>query len=112
MQIKQVLKQLGLSERHAAIYLACLELGSASVQMVSNKAGFARLRVDGKIYDVNEKISMDKYKVHHIEVVVDRLRIKPDIKKRLTESIETALRTGEGIVIVDFQNSTPEKIFS
>jgi len=42
MQIKQVLKQLGLSERHAAIYLACLELGSASVQMVSNKAGFAR----------------------------------------------------------------------
>lgn len=42
MQIKQVLKQLGLNDRHATIYLACLELGSASIQKISAKAGFAR----------------------------------------------------------------------
>ena len=83
-----------------------------NIQNQIAKAGFARLRVDGQIYDVNEKISLDKYKIHHIEVVVDRLSIKPDIKKRLTESLETALRTGEGIVIIDSQNSTSEKIFS
>ena len=76
------------------------------------KAGFVRLRVDGRIHDVNEKLTLDKYKVHHIEIVVDRLVIKPSIKKRLTDSLETALRIGQGLVIVDFEGKTPEKIFS
>ncbi|MDP2654560.1 MAG: excinuclease ABC subunit UvrA [Candidatus Omnitrophota bacterium] len=76
------------------------------------KAGFARIRVDGTVYDVNDKIKLDKYKNHDIEVVVDRLTVKPDIKKRLTESIETALKTGGGIVIADFGGACPEKIFS
>ncbi|MBP7217149.1 MAG: excinuclease ABC subunit UvrA [Candidatus Omnitrophica bacterium] len=64
------------------------------------KAGFVRCRIDGVIYELPATIKLDKYKIHHIEVVVDRLRIKPDTKLRLTDSIETALKVGEGIVIV------------
>jgi len=66
------------------------------------KAGFIRMRIDGKIYELPVKIKLDKYKVHNIEVVVDRLVIKPEIKKRLTDSIETALKVGKGIVIINY----------
>ena len=64
------------------------------------KAGFVRCRVDGKIYELPTKIKLAKYKIHNIEVVVDRLVIKPEIKNRLTDSIETALKVGKGIVII------------
>lgn len=77
-----------------------------------SKAGFTRLRVNGKIQDVSEKITLDRYKIHHIEIVVDRLSIKPDIKKRLTDSVETALQVGEGIVMADFNGSAPDVMFS
>ncbi|MBI3602485.1 MAG: excinuclease ABC subunit UvrA [Candidatus Omnitrophica bacterium] len=76
------------------------------------KSGFARLRVDGKIYDVQDKMKLDKYKVHHIEVVVDRLSIRPDIRKRLFDSVETALKVGEGMMIVDFNATRPDQTFS
>jgi len=82
------------------------------IQSQVNKAGFVRLRVDGKIHDVNDTLKLDKYKIHHIEVVVDRLSINPRIKKRLTDSIETALRVGNGLVIVDYTGKFPEKTFS
>ena len=72
----------------------------ASIQ----KAGFVRCRVDGKIYELPVKLKLAKYKVHNIEVVVDRLIIKPQVKTRLTDSIETALKTGKGIVIISYQN--------
>ncbi|MFH1442139.1 MAG: excinuclease ABC subunit UvrA [Candidatus Omnitrophota bacterium] len=65
------------------------------------KAGFVRVRVDGAIHELPAKIKLKKYNIHNIEVVVDRLIIKPDIKKRLTDSIETALKTGKGMVIVN-----------
>ncbi len=80
-------------------------------QQVS-KAGFARVRVDGKIYDVNDKIELDRYKIHHIEIIVDRLIIKPTIRKRLTESIETALHIGGGIVMISTNKPTSDKLFS
>ncbi|MDP2923154.1 MAG: excinuclease ABC subunit UvrA [Candidatus Omnitrophota bacterium] len=64
------------------------------------KAGFVRCRVDGKAYELPTKIKLAKYKIHHIEVVVDRLMIKPEVKNRLTDSVETALKVGKGIVIV------------
>jgi len=78
------------------------------------KAGFSRLRVDGEIYHVEDPIKLDKYKVHHIEAVVDRLIIKEGIKKRLTDSIETALPIGQGILIVvqEKGDDVSEKIFS
>ncbi len=64
------------------------------------KEGFARVRVDGEIKELREKITLDKKKKHTIEVVVDRLVIKPDIRKRLADSIETTLRLSTGIVTV------------
>ncbi len=64
------------------------------------KEGFARVRVDGDVKELREKITLDKKRKHTIEVVVDRLVIKPDIRKRLTDSIETTLRLSTGIVTV------------
>lgn len=64
------------------------------------KAGFLRARVDGKIYELTKSLKLDRYKIHHIEAVVDRLTVNPQIKKRLTDSVETALKVGKGIVIV------------
>ncbi len=64
------------------------------------KEGFARVRVDGEVKELREKIALDKKRKHTIEVVVDRLVIKPDIRKRLTDSIETTLRLSTGIVTV------------
>jgi excinuclease ABC subunit A len=64
------------------------------------KEGFARVRVDGEIKELREKIDLDKKRKHTIEVVVDRLIVKPDVRKRLTDSIETTLRLSSGIVTV------------
>ncbi len=64
------------------------------------KEGFLRARVDGKVYSIDHKISLEKNKKHTIEVVVDRLMIEDDYKDRLTESIELALKIGSGLVIV------------
>jgi excinuclease ABC subunit A len=64
------------------------------------KEGFARVRVDGDVKELREKIVLDKKRKHTIEVVVDRLVIKPEVRKRLTDSIETTLRLSTGIVTV------------
>ena len=64
------------------------------------KEGFARVRVDGQTRELREKIDLDKKKKHTIEVIVDRLVMRPDIRKRLTDSIETTLRLSSGIVTV------------
>jgi len=73
-----------------------------SIREDVTKAGFARLRVDGKIFSVQDDIKLDKHKIHHIEIVVDRLMIKDGIRPRLTDSLETALKAGQGLVIVQF----------
>jgi excinuclease ABC subunit A len=66
------------------------------------KAGYVRVRVDGELHDVNDTLELDRYKNHTIEAVVDRLVIKPDLERsRLADSIETALRLGDGTVIVN-----------
>ena len=64
------------------------------------KDGFVRARIDGKVYELDEKIKLDRYKMHHIEAVVDRLVIDEGVKTRLTDSIETALKFGKGLVII------------
>jgi len=64
------------------------------------KDGFVRVRIDGKIYEVAEAPALDKKKKHTIEIVVDRLTVKPEARHRLTESVETALRFGSGLLIV------------
>lgn len=62
------------------------------------KAGFVRVRVDGKMYEVTDDIPMDRYKQHTIEVVVDRIVMKEGLEGRLADSIETALKLGNGLV--------------
>lgn len=75
------------------------------------KKGFVRVRVDGNTYEIEEDIKIDRYKNHNIEVVVDRLIVKPEITTRLASSIETALSISEGTVIIDIEGGK-EKIFS
>jgi excinuclease ABC subunit A len=65
------------------------------------KEGFVRARVDGKIMEVEGEIKLEKYKKHNIEVVVDRLVVEKKISKRLADSLETALKLGSGIVVVN-----------
>lgn len=71
------------------------------------KSGFLRCRVDGLIYELPVKLKLAKYKMHHIEVVVDRLTVSADNKKRINDSIETALKAGQGSVIVTRQPLDP-----
>ena len=68
----------------------------------ARKSGFARVRVDGIIYDLSENIPIEKNKKHNIEIVVDRLVIKPEITSRLSDSIETASKLSGGLVTVSF----------
>ena len=78
----------------------------------ARKSGYVRARVDGSIYDLSETIPMDKNKKHHIEIVVDRLVIKPDIRRRLTDSVETASNLAGGIVVVDLPGEDRSMTFS
>ncbi|MDD5730329.1 MAG: excinuclease ABC subunit UvrA [Candidatus Omnitrophica bacterium] len=73
------------------------------------KSGFTRCRVDGQVYELPARIKLQKYKIHNIEVVVDRLSIKAEAKNRITDSVETALKTGKGIVIVVVTNGQADK---
>ncbi len=67
----------------------------------ARKSGYSRVRIDGNIYDLSEEIKIDKNKKHYIEVVVDRLVIKEDIKSRLSDSVETAASLSGGIIYID-----------
>ncbi|HEY7514586.1 MAG TPA: excinuclease ABC subunit UvrA, partial [Vicinamibacteria bacterium] len=75
------------------------------------KSGFTRVRVDGIVLSLDEEIRLDKKKKHSIDAVVDRLVAKPGISQRLTDSVETALRHGQGLVIVAPEGE-PEKVLS
>jgi excinuclease ABC subunit A len=66
----------------------------------AQKRGFARARVDGKIKGLEERIELDKKSKHDIELIIDRLVLKPDVRTRLTDSVETALREGKGVLVV------------
>ncbi len=64
------------------------------------REGYVRARIDGEVYDLDDAPALDKKKKHTIEIVIDRLILRPDIKTRLTDSLETALRLGDGLVVV------------
>ena len=70
--------------------------------------GFSRARVDGEIYAMDEPPTLDKQRKHTIEVVVDRLAVKPSSKRRLTDSVETALNLAAGLVVFDFVDLDPK----
>ena len=75
------------------------------------KSGFVRARVDGSIYDLSEEIKLDKNLRHSIEIVVDRLVVKSDIKSRLADSVETAVSSSDGLVLIGVQDGE-EFLFS
>ena len=77
----------------------------------AKKDGYVRVRVDGIIYDLSEKIELDKNKKHNIEIVVDRLVVKESIRSRLADSIETATGLSNGILLVDIIGGE-EKLYS
>lgn len=76
----------------------------------ARKSGYVRVRVDGIIYDLSEEIELEKQKKHNIEIVVDRLVVRGDIRRRLADSIEIALHLAEGIVMI--LNGEEEMVFS
>ena len=67
----------------------------------AKRSGYVRVQIDGNLYELSEKISLDKNIKHNIEIVVDRLIVKPGIEKRLSDSIETVLDLAEGLLMVD-----------
>ncbi len=71
----------------------------------ARKSGYSRVRVDGSLYDLGETIKLDKNKKHNIEVIVDRIVIKPEIKSRLSDSVETASSLSGGLVIADMMEN-------
>ncbi|MEY8390612.1 excinuclease ABC subunit UvrA [Lachnospiraceae bacterium] len=73
----------------------------------AKRSGYVRVQVDGNIYDLTEEISLDKNIKHNIEIVVDRLVVKPGIEKRLTDSVENVLGLAEGLMTVDVINGEP-----
>lgn len=73
----------------------------------ARRSGYVRVRVDGNIYDLEEEITLDKNKKHNIEIVVDRLAVRPGIEKRLTDSIETTLDLADGLMTVDIIGGEP-----
>ena len=73
----------------------------------AKRSGYVRVIVDGNMYDLSEEIKLDKNKKHNIEIVVDRLMIKPGIEKRLTDSIENVMELSDGLVIVDVDGREP-----
>ncbi len=78
----------------------------------ARRGGYVRARVDGSIYDLSEPIPLDKNKKHNIEIVVDRLVIRPDIRRRLTDSVETASGLSGGLVTVDLPGEDRQLTFS
>ena len=78
----------------------------------ARKSGYVRVRIDGNMYELGEEIKLDKNLKHNIEIVVDRLVIKPDIRRRLTDSVETASGLSGGLVVVDLPGEGRELTFS
>ena len=78
----------------------------------ARKSGFARVRVDGILYDLNEQISCEKNKKHDVELVVDRLVIKEGQRRRITDSIETACAHSGGLVVIQLPSTNEELAFS
>ena len=78
----------------------------------ARKGGYARVRVDGSIYDLTEEITLDKNKKHSIEVVIDRLVMKPDLARRLTDSVETAANLSGGLIILNEVAEDRDTMFS
>ena len=109
-------KILELPERTKFMLLAPVVSGKKGMHEKvfddARKGGYVRVRVDGYLYPLDEVPALDKNKKHTVEVVVDRLVMKPDIRRRLSDSLETTLALGNGIAVVLLADSGEEMRFS
>jgi len=80
--------------------------------MAAGASGYVRARIDGTIKELSEPVPMDKKKKHDIEIVIDRLVIKQGVERRLAESIETALRQADGIVLINLVDQKKDQLYS
>ena len=78
----------------------------------AKRSGYVRVRVDGNLYELDEEIKLEKNKKHSIEIVIDRLIIRPDIQQRLTDSVETAAGLSGGLVVVNLLREGQDLMFS
>jgi len=76
------------------------------------KEGFSRVRVDGKICELEDKIKLDRYKLHNIEIVVDRIKVSADYKDRIADSVETALKHSHGFCLIADNSNSSEFLFN
>ena len=84
----------------------------AKVFESAKRSGYVRARVDGNLYELDEEIQLEKNIKHHIEIIVDRLIIRPDIQQRLTDSVETASALSGGLVIINLLREEQDLMFS
>ena len=103
--VQQIVDTVCKFDRNTRIYVLAPVVrsrkgGHKGVFSEIRREGYLRARVDGKLYQVEDKIILNKNQIHDIEVVVDRLVLKGDYKERLTESIELALKVGSGAIII------------
>ena len=115
--VDQIVDQiLGLPEGTRVQILAPVIRGRkgeyAKIFEDARRSGYVRVRVDGSTYDLTEEIRLDKNKKHNIEIVVDRLILKDGIRRRLTDSIETASALAGGLTVVDLVGENREMTFS
>ena len=102
---------LSLPERSKIQLLAPVVRGRkgthAKLLEQAKRSGYVRVQIDGNLYELSEEIKLEKNIKHNIEIVVDRLIVKPGIEKRLSDSLETVLKLAEGLAIVDVNGSEP-----
>ena len=115
--IDQIVDQvMGLEEGTRFLILAPVIRGKKGehrkVLEDARKAGFARVRADGILYDLNEEIPLEKNKKHTVELVVDRLVLRPDLRRRLADSLETACAHAGGLVTVHLPGENRDQDFS
>ena len=96
---------MGLEERTKIQLLAPVVKGRkgehTKLLEKARRSGFVRAKIDGNVYELSEEIKLEKNIKHLIEIIVDRLVVKPGIEKRLTDSIETVLGLSEGLLVVE-----------
>ena len=114
--VQQVVDSIFKIKKNTKIFILAPVIRSKKGQHKSvinqiQKQGFLRIRIDGEVYKIDDKIELDKNKKHTIEILVDRLIVEPSMKERISESVELAMKLGDGLIIVHELNGE-DHIFS
>ena len=115
--IDQIVDKISIGKEDSKVYILAPVVRGRKGEYQKNfenykRSGFVRVRVDGIIYDLDEKIPLDKNKKHNIDVIVDRLKLKEGIQKRLSDSCDTASTLSGGLVLTFDPDTEEEQLFS